>query len=77
MTSLVSSYPTGAPIGACTNLNPDSHGPSTAKGPSPYKITFSSSTYQPGQVIQVQGIPHRWPQRWRYNNDQHWFFPKS
>ncbi|GFN73734.1 hypothetical protein PoB_000024000 [Plakobranchus ocellatus] len=49
--SLVSSYPTGAPTGACTSLNPDSHGPSTAKDPSPYKLSFSSSTYKPGDVI--------------------------
>ncbi|GFS17596.1 ferric-chelate reductase 1 [Elysia marginata] len=53
MGSLVSSYPTGAPAGACTSLNPDSHGPSTAKGPSPYEITFSPTTYQPGQNIKV------------------------
>ncbi|GFN73736.1 ferric-chelate reductase 1 [Plakobranchus ocellatus] len=51
--SLVSSYPTGAPTGACTSLNPDSHGPSTAKDPSPYKLSFSSSTYKPGDVIKV------------------------
>lgn len=51
--SLVSAYPTGAPAGACTSLNPDSHGPSTAKGPSPYTLSFSSSAYQPGQNIKV------------------------
>ncbi|RUS78476.1 hypothetical protein EGW08_013764 [Elysia chlorotica] len=61
LASLAAAYPNGAPVGACTTLNPDSHGPSTAKGPSPYTITFSSNTYQPGQVLQVtlSGAPFK------------------
>ncbi|GFS17603.1 ferric-chelate reductase 1 [Elysia marginata] len=50
----VSSFPTGAPLNACMTLDPSSsHGSSTAIGPSPYKLTYSSSTYRPGEVIQV------------------------
>ncbi|GFN73737.1 ferric-chelate reductase 1 [Plakobranchus ocellatus] len=51
---LVSSFPTGAPLNACMTLDPSSsHGSSTAKDPSPYKLIFSSSTYQPDQLIRV------------------------
>jgi len=44
-------YPSGAPEGACSTLNPDSHGPSTATGPCPYNISMSSSSYTKGQMI--------------------------
>ncbi|XP_059148758.1 putative ferric-chelate reductase 1 isoform X2 [Physella acuta] len=47
-------YPSGAPDDACSTLDPVSHGPSTATGNAPYALTFSSSTYQPNQVITVQ-----------------------
>ncbi|CAL1526992.1 unnamed protein product [Lymnaea stagnalis] len=54
MATLTNAWPSGAPAGACSSLDPDTHGPSTATGTAPYALTFSSSTYQPGQVVQVR-----------------------
>ncbi|RUS78475.1 hypothetical protein EGW08_013763 [Elysia chlorotica] len=53
LTPEVASFPTGAPLNACMTLYPSSHGASTATGPSPYSLTFSSSTYRPGETIEV------------------------
>jgi hypothetical protein len=51
--AIATSFPTGAPESACPSLVPDSHGPSTATGPSPYTLTVSSATYSPNQVLTV------------------------
>ncbi|BFZ02472.1 hypothetical protein BsWGS_05511 [Bradybaena similaris] len=52
-TVVVTPYPRGAPESACKSLIPDSHGPSSATGPSPYFLQVSSTTYSPNQVIAI------------------------
>ncbi|CAG5125494.1 unnamed protein product, partial [Candidula unifasciata] len=58
---MVTSYPHGAPDSACATLIPDSHGPSSSTGPSPYILRLSSSTYSPNQVITITlgGASHK------------------
>lgn len=53
--TIVSSWPSGAPEGACESLAP-SHGNNVAKDKRdvPFTVTQSSNTYQPGEKVKGQ-----------------------